>query len=122
MNTNYYSKTLSPQLIKKLESAFDNLKADIKNPLIIALIKYSKEGEQVYLIAKDPDKETYYGIMEGQFAGQKQICAIPVSNITYEKKKNEPLTACKQCCLAAGATQGNIAYTQTVRYYNEVSV
>ncbi len=26
-----------------------------------------------------------------------------------------PLTACKRYCLAAGATQGNIAYTQTVR-------
>ena len=28
--------------------------------------------------------------------------------------ENHPITACKQCCLAAGATQGNIAYTQTV--------
>ena len=28
--------------------------------------------------------------------------------------KAEPLTACKQYCLAAGATQGNIAYTQNV--------
>jgi hypothetical protein len=27
------------------------------------------------------------------------------------------LTACKQYCLAAGATQGNIAYTQTVMRY-----
>jgi hypothetical protein len=27
---------------------------------------------------------------------------------------NQPITACKQYCLAAGATQGNIAYTQTV--------
>ena len=26
----------------------------------------------------------------------------------------QPLTVCKQYCLAAGATQGNIAYTQTV--------
>ena len=26
-----------------------------------------------------------------------------------------PLTACKQYCLATGATQGNIAYTQPVR-------
>jgi hypothetical protein len=26
----------------------------------------------------------------------------------------QPVTACKQYCLAAGATQGNIAYTQTV--------
>ena len=25
-----------------------------------------------------------------------------------------PLTACKQYCLVAGATQGNIAYTQNV--------
>ena len=25
-----------------------------------------------------------------------------------------PLTACKQYCLATGATQGNIAYTQPV--------
>ena len=29
-------------------------------------------------------------------------------------KKAQPLTACKQYCLAAGATQGNIAYTQNV--------
>jgi hypothetical protein len=28
--------------------------------------------------------------------------------------KTQPLTACKQYCLAAGAKQGNIAYTQTV--------
>jgi hypothetical protein len=28
--------------------------------------------------------------------------------------KTQPLTACKQYCLAAGATQGNIACTQTV--------
>jgi len=29
--------------------------------------------------------------------------------------KTQPLTACKQYCLAAGATQGNIAYTQNVK-------
>ena len=28
--------------------------------------------------------------------------------------KTQPLTACKQYCPAAGATQGNIAYTQNV--------
>ena len=31
------------------------------------------------------------------------------------------ITACKQYCLAAGATQGNIAYTQTVRLSNNPS-
>jgi hypothetical protein len=28
--------------------------------------------------------------------------------------KTQPLKACKQYCLAAGATQGNIAYKQNV--------
>jgi hypothetical protein len=31
---------------------------------------------------------------------------------TYDIK--QPVTACKQYCLAAGATQGNIAYTRAV--------
>jgi hypothetical protein len=31
---------------------------------------------------------------------------------------NQPITARKQYCLAAGATQGNIAYTQTVIGYS----
>jgi hypothetical protein len=37
--------------------------------------------------------------------------------IKWMKKKirNQPLTACKQYCLAAGATQGNIAYKQNVK-------
>jgi len=30
------------------------------------------------------------------------------------QRDNLLITACKQYCLAAGATQGNIAYTQTV--------
>jgi hypothetical protein len=30
------------------------------------------------------------------------------------EKAKPRITACKQYCLAAGATQGNIAYTQTV--------
>jgi len=34
--------------------------------------------------------------------------------IDLGKIKIQPITACKQYCLAAGATQGNIAYTQTV--------
>jgi len=31
------------------------------------------------------------------------------------------ITACKQYCLAAGATQGNIAYTQTVSTNNKTT-
>ena len=77
-----YTKIISPELKTKLESAFEQLKTDIKNPWVIALLKYPKAGEQIYLIAKDPSEETYYGIMEGQFSPGKQIFAIPLSNIT----------------------------------------
>ena len=77
-----YTKIISQELKTKLESAFEELKADIKNPWVIALLKHPKAGEQIYLIAKDPSEETYYGIMEGQFSPDKQIFAIPVSNIT----------------------------------------
>jgi uncharacterized protein (TIGR02145 family) len=77
-----YTKNISHELISKLEGAFEALKSDIKNPWVIAQLKYPKPGEQIYLIAKDPNEETYYGIMEGQFSPGRQIFAIPVSNIT----------------------------------------
>ena len=38
-----------------------------------------------------------------------EICDIQTKSIC-----KRPITACKQYCLAAGATQGNIAYTQNV--------
>jgi len=40
---------------------------------------------------------------------------IRTNSISDENFKEDLcITACKQYCLAAGATQGNIAYTQTV--------
>jgi hypothetical protein len=39
---------------------------------------------------------------------------IQVKNVRKLAMGNKPITACKQYCLAAGATQDNIAYTQTV--------
>jgi hypothetical protein len=32
----------------------------------------------------------------------------------YSSENKQHITACKQYCLAAGATQGSIAYTQNV--------
>jgi hypothetical protein len=39
-----------------------------------------------------------------------------IKNSSFRNGKfiGQPLTACKQYCFTAGATQGNIAYTQTV--------
>ena len=38
-----------------------------------------------------------------------------ISDIQAKSIRKRPITACKQYCLAAGATQGNIAYTQNVK-------
>jgi hypothetical protein len=38
-------------------------------------------------------------------------------NLVENVPVNKPLTACKQYYLAAGATQGNIAYTRNVIPY-----
>ena len=45
-------------------------------------------------------------------------------NHIFKKKLKQPITACKQYCLAAGATQGNIAYTQTVigKFKNKIKI
>jgi hypothetical protein len=91
-----YTKTISQELTTKLEGAFEALKKDIENPWIIALIKYPIDGEQIYLIAKDPNEETYYGINEGQYTTVKQIFAIPTSNVTcveFTEVKIKPFRA-----------------------------
>jgi len=77
-----YSRVIPKELKSRLEVAFENFKADINNPWVISLLKHPMIGEQVYLIAKDPNEDTYYGIMEGQFAPNKDIYGIPESNIT----------------------------------------
>jgi hypothetical protein len=41
-----------------------------------------------------------------------------MNSYTTTKEGQHP-TACKQYCLAAGATQGNIAYTQNVMVKHE---
>jgi uncharacterized protein (TIGR02145 family) len=87
-----YKNKISQTLKSKLENAFESFILDTKNPLIIVLLKYPKVGEQIYLIAKDPSENTYYGIIEGQFSPDKQIFAIPESNITCIEFKEEIIT------------------------------
>ena len=36
------------------------------------------------------------------------------SDLIFQTENNQPITACKLYCLAAGATQDNIAYSQTI--------
>jgi hypothetical protein len=74
---NVISKTLK----RSLEGYFEGLKANRDNSLVIAQLQNSEEGLNLYLIAKDPDSETYYGILDIGSDENKRIMAIPMSNI-----------------------------------------
>lgn len=78
---NYYSQYISKGLKSKLESAYSAYLKDIDNPLVITVIKYREEGEQILLIAKKPNDSLYYGIMEGKFIITKQVREITASEI-----------------------------------------
>jgi len=84
-------KGISAVLRTKLEAAFDDLKKDTKNPLVIAHLKDKDNEVNIYLIAKDPNEEMYYGIIENEFVPQKQIAGIPLSNIKAMEVEEVPM-------------------------------
>jgi len=84
-------KGVYPPLKAKLERAFEDLKKDNKNPLVIAHLKDKDEEVNIYLIAKDPNEEMYYGILENKFVTQRQITGIPLSNIKAMEVEEVPM-------------------------------
>jgi len=72
---------LPSELNRKLENAFENLKSDIQNPLVIAHLQSDDKEVDLYLIAKHPVEDQYFGILETEFTDKKQITQIPLENI-----------------------------------------
>jgi hypothetical protein len=73
-------KGISGELNKKLEIAFDDLKENQSNPLVIAHLQSKDRLINFYIIAKLPDSDIYYGIMENEFTEFKIIEGIPLVN------------------------------------------
>lgn len=87
---------ISKELREKLEKAFDGLKNDIINPLIIGHLESIDKKENIYLIAKNPEEDLYYGIIENEFITEKKIAGIPYANIQnmeYIEKSINPFRA-----------------------------
>mgnify|MGYP000933218791 CR=1 FL=1 len=79
-----YANRVSLEMKKDLELAFEYFVDNIDSPYIISQIQYKDdESSNVYLIAKEPSKDTYYGIMEGPYISKKQIASFPEVNITH---------------------------------------
>ncbi len=73
---------ISTKLKDKLAQAFESLKQDNQNPIIIAQLRDQSCEINVYLIAKYPNEELYEGIIENEeFAHTRHLAAIPISNI-----------------------------------------
>jgi hypothetical protein len=79
-------------LNERLEQAFENLQSNIDNALIIAHLQSDDKEVNIYLIAKQPDKKLYFGILETPYIDKKQIAGIPLSNIEVLEVNEVPLT------------------------------
>ena len=79
-----YTTRISMETKKELELAFEYFIANISDPYIICQIQYEgNESANVYLIAKDPSKDAYYGIMENAYISKIQMACFPGGNITH---------------------------------------
>lgn len=74
-------------VIDKLTKAFDFIMKEknetgcISNPLVISQLQ-SKDGNNAYLIAKTPEQDLFYGLLESpHIKMDKQIMGIPSSNL-----------------------------------------
>ena len=59
----YYSTEISFILKKKLEIAYEYFTANIDTPYIITKIEYKDVNQIIFLIAKNPKKNVYHGII-----------------------------------------------------------
>ncbi len=73
-------KGISGKLNKKLELAFEDLKLNQTNPLVITQLQSKDKLTNFYIIAKLPDSDLYYGILENEFTQQKIIEGVPLVN------------------------------------------
>ena len=75
-------------VVDRLTKAYDfiikekNETGVIENPLVVSQLSSEDRTIHAYLIAKDPDKDIFYGLLEGPFEhSKKEIAGIPLNNL-----------------------------------------
>ena len=69
------------EVLTKLEKAYQHLKQNFHDPIIIVHLRSDVGEANVYLSAKDPDRDMYYGRFEIEFADKRQMADIPENNL-----------------------------------------
>lgn len=75
------NEDLPESLIKNLENGLKDLLANRENPIILAHLQSRDKKMNVYLIAKKPNEESYYGIIEHPLVKERRISAFTQSTI-----------------------------------------
>lgn len=76
-----YHEIISYELENNLENAFEDLYNNLETPLVIGHLQSKDKDVNIYLIAKIPDEDTFYGIVETQYNSEKKITGILLENI-----------------------------------------
>ncbi len=84
-------KGISPALNTKLEAAYEDWKNGNTNPFVIAHLKDKDDKVNIYLIAKEPEEEIYFGIIENEVIPQRQITDILLSDIKAMEAEAIPM-------------------------------
>lgn len=91
LSDNKAPKGISKELKIKLENAFEDFKDNTANPIVITHLQSEGKEVDIYLIAKDPHEEMYYGIMENEFVTKRQIIGMHISNIKALEVEEIPM-------------------------------
>ena len=82
---------ITQELKQRLEKAYYDIDNDINKAIVVAKLQSDDLEDTVYLIAKDPKEEMYYGIRENEFMPKKELAGHPLSNLTGCGLKEVPV-------------------------------
>ena len=89
---------ITKDLKERLEKAYYDTNNDIDRAIVIAKLQSDDLEDTVYLVAKEPSEEMYYGIRENEFMTKKILAGHPLDNLTDCGLKEvfvEPFSAMK---------------------------
>jgi hypothetical protein len=84
---------ISISLKKRLECAFEGLKSEPDKAVVISRLKDKNDNINIYLIAKKPNQEIYFGIIDLEIETIRQIEEISISTIQTLVDEEVPIKA-----------------------------
>ena len=97
--------SISSKLNAELESAFTDFKKNRLKEKVIAQLVNKEDGISLYMLAKDPSSDRYYGILESPTSGSVPIFGISGSGIEVLNLTEVPMVPFKAIRYLADGTK-----------------